>query len=290
MSRLRWYAGTALLAAALIPQAYAQPRIAILDSNNSREFFGRHYPPCTLQSTQDFYGRLEFDRYLFGWTYVLSQAGISYQTITDAQVTEAQLASYGLLILPNTASLSDEQSRVIQRWVLQGGRLLATYGSGYKNIVRDARQIDQLKLQKGGTSGLHNLWHDPLSNLFSAEAIGAGVDFIRITRFAGPTQGLQGQALVGYGSGANLLIQRPEDHQDTYAFLVFANAAYTRLSPAIISTKAAKGTVVYFAFSPEYLVAMEFGQHCVPPQAPWTGRGQAMFPVMLSAVNYLLGQ
>src|SRR5439155_6800357 len=103
------------------------------DSAYTKEFFRIHYPPCSPGS---FYlGAEEYQRYFRGWEYVLQNASLDYQIIQDGDVTWNGLAPYRLLILSNTASLSDAQITAVKRWVKKGGRLLATFGSGYKDII-----------------------------------------------------------------------------------------------------------------------------------------------------------
>lgn len=283
--------------------------VALLDSNvNTRNFFQQHYVFCG-GDTPSTLGADEYKRYFLGWKYVLDGLKVTdpvkyaYDIIQDSDVTESGLANFKLLILSNNVSLSDSETDVIDKWVRQGGRLLATFGSGYKGILTDPRQADGLKLQEGGTGGLHQLWHDPLSHLFSTRAIDpahpelAGVD-VMITRSSGPTQGVSG-LLTGYGDLGNMLIQRPENNPEVYALLVLNPALnWDRPQPAILSTKASKGLVVYYAFAPEFIVALEFdlAGHCsgdpnYPPVSAtnlFAGRSVQLRPLMMATINYLL--
>src|SRR5881409_304994 len=144
MKLIRLLVLTAGAATAVFP---ANDQVALLDSANTRDFFARHYPACGAGS---FYlGADEYQRYFRGWEYVLQTNSIPYTIIHDADVTNGSLDNFGLLILSNTASLSDSQEKEIDRWVRGGGRLLATFGTGYKDVVTDLHQIDELKLQNG---------------------------------------------------------------------------------------------------------------------------------------------
>ena len=286
-----------------------QPKIALLDSTNTRDFFEKHYPECG--SPGYFLGADEYQRYFRGWQWVLMQEGLPFDLIYDQDVTLRGLAKYDLLILSNTALLSDDQTRDIHQWVLRGGHLMATFGSGYKDLASDPREIDGLKEQKGGTFGLHELWHDPVGKLFSTLWIDPGVD-IKITRYDGPTKELAGNPAIvddvlGYGAEANLLIQRPEQHPFVLGFLIIDNPDWKANSPAIISTRQGRGLVVYFAFAPEYIVYKELEYYLVHKELEyylpgteewptcddhqnWSGRGAGPAALMVSALDYLLGK
>ncbi len=284
----------------------AQAPVALLDSGHTREFFALHYPACNTDSTPPSYylGPDEYQRYFRGWEYVLQQANILHDIIHDADVTDTGLSKYRLLILSNTASLSDDQERAIQHWVIRGGRLLATFGSGYKDIVSDPRQDDGLKEQKGGTSGLHELWHDPMSKVFGSNPVnnGAGTNVL-VTQYVGPTACLQGKLRnnqLGYGAESNLLIQRPVSFPGALGFVVLnpgqpaiplPPGLVAHPTPAILLTRAAAGLVVYYAFAPEYLVSKEFNL----PSSPacddgqnWKGRSQEGRALMECTVRFLL--
>lgn len=267
------------------------PQVAILDSTNTRTFFGLRYPACS-PPTSYYLGADEYQRYFRGWEFVLQDNAIPYAILQDADMENGALASFDVLILSNTVSLSDPEQRAISQWVRRGGRLIATFGSGYKDVVGDPRQTDGLKLQKGGTSGLHQLWHDPLSKLFTTLPFSAGVD-IEITKYAGPTSGLAGGLIddvLPYGALANILIQRPRNDASAYGFVMVPG--YDRPAPAILLEDAAAGRVLYFAFAPAYLVSKEFdlprSLQC-PDGQNWTGRSLALRVLMRDAVLFMLG-
>src|ERR1041384_3521528 len=151
-------------------------RIALLDSSvNTRTFMGLHYTNCVAPDIH--LGADEYKRYFLGWQYVLSGepnnalvAGLqpsfapyNYQVIQESSLTNGDLDSFDILILSNDVSLDDNENKAVQSWTQKGGRLIATYGSGYKDIVTDGKQDDNLKVQSGGTSGIPNLWGDPMT-------------------------------------------------------------------------------------------------------------------------------
>jgi hypothetical protein len=273
--------------------AIAAPQVAVLDSANTKAFFALHYPACGNGS---FYlGADEYQRYFRGWQYVLQQMSVGYDLIQDADVTESNLSKYKLLILSNTASLSDDQDRAVKQWVIRGGRLIATFGTGYKDVTADPRQADGLKLQKGGTTGLHELWHDPANKVFGSNPInnGAGTD-VRITQYAGPTECLMNQLpgnVLPYGAESNILIQRPEQFPGALGFVVLKNVDVKHPTPAILMERAAAGLTVYYAFAPEYIVSKEFNlpaSPSCPDGQNWAGRSAQGRMLMQCTIQYLL--
>ncbi len=288
----------------IAPAALCAQQIALLDSSdNAWEYFRVHYAPCKApidctgqditcnNDVSGYLGADEYQRYFRGWKYALDLADIPYVTINDNNLNEKDLSNYRVLILSNTPSISDENTKAIRQWVLRGGRLLATFGAGYKQIVGTLPQgqitepiSDMMKLQEGGTNGLHQLWRDPLSKVVTSDDLactaksiaegdktcclgGAGdygcafVDVI-ITNYEGPTANLQGLLIENellYGALGNIFVQRPETSDRVLAFLKFFDTDYSRSSPAIIVSEASKGRVVYFAFAPEFIVSLNYG-------------------------------
>ena len=275
-------------------------KIALLDSDNTREFFRRRgYSLCGPGSNH--IGELEYERYFRGWQYVLmgqtsnhlvkdsagaallptvsdgfdgfdGKWGILKDKMNEFDITEAVLKSRGteVLILSNLAGMTVEETREIKQWVLGGGKLIATYGSGYKDLIEnphDPLGADPLKSQKGSTGGLHELWHDPWTRAFGTQAFDPdpGVN-IRVLKNIGPTA-ISGweSTVLSYGAEANLLVPRPEHFRDALAFLQLTpNPDSKKVYPAILLTRMSRGTVVYFSYAPEFIVALAFNLagHC----------------------------
>src|SRR5688572_24585401 len=142
MGKLRFFAAIILFSSLATPLVWGQNRrVAILDSANTKHFFGLHYPACSPPASYTL-GAEEYQRYFRGWEFVLQTSSIPYDIIFDSGITRGVLDNYDLLILSNTASLSDDQDKAIDKWVRSGGRLLATFGSGYKDVVLDPRELD----------------------------------------------------------------------------------------------------------------------------------------------------
>jgi hypothetical protein len=275
----------------------AQPQVALLDSANAKEFFRLHYNVCPYLPDGN-----EYLRYVMGWQYALNQSpDVPFTVIHDADVTESGLATFKVLILSNAASLGEEQTRAIQQWVVRGGRLLATFGSGYKSPRLDPREADGLRRQKGHTFGLHELWHDPMTTVFSSFNIASGAD-IRITEFAGPTGCSELESTLSplnnvlpYGAEANILVQRPENHPGVLGYVEFPGTPdWNRPTPAILSTRAGQGWVVYYAFAPEFVVSLAYLEAAQNPSCPhdsaaFADRADKALPLMRCTVAWLLG-
>lgn len=295
---MRTLARLAIVAVLPATLLQAKPQVALLDSDNTKEFFRLHYNGCPFYLPD---GK-EYTRYFMGWQYALSQSpDIPFTVIHDADVTERGLAQFKLLILSNTASLSEEQTKVIQQWVVRGGRLLATFGSGYKSTLPDPREADGLRKQKGHTFGLHELWHDPMTKVFSSFNVAAGVD-VRITKFEGPTGCPDVESTLAplgnvlpYGAEANILVQRPENYPGLLGYVEFLGTSdWTRPTPAILTARAGKGLVVYFAFAPEFIVSLAYGSDAQNPSCPhdsgaFANRADKSLPLMRCTVSWLLG-
>ncbi len=289
------------------PAALFAQQIALLDSSvDAWEYFRVHYAPCkapVVCTEQDedcnkevsgYLGAEEYKRYFLGWKHALDHAipPIPYATIKDSNLNEKDLSNYRVLILSNTPSISDESTNAIRQWVQRGGRLLATFGSGYKQIAGTLPRgqvtepiSDFMKLQEGGTNGLHQLWRDPLSKVVTSDDLSCtaksiaeerdktcclgGIDDIGcafvdviVTDYSGPTANLEGLLTNNellYGALGNIFVQRPMTSDRVLAFLKFYDTDYSRPSPAIVVSEPSKGRVVYLAFAPEFIVSLNYG-------------------------------
>src|SRR5437867_900555 len=102
------------------PPPASGPDIAVLISPTTTAFFAAHYPQCgdiypagsTTVNTQVIGGG-EYERYWRGWEYVLINAGLAFDHVTDV----SHLSNYKLLIIPNGVNLSDADQKIIDTWV-----------------------------------------------------------------------------------------------------------------------------------------------------------------------------
>lgn len=106
-----------------------EPWGAIVMSDNTRNFYGRSA------------GLVE-ERYLanvFGTFRAAVEEHLQTTLINDWNLTDADLAPYKVLILPNTACLDDSQAGAILRFVERGGGLVASLDSSLFNEFGDPR-------------------------------------------------------------------------------------------------------------------------------------------------------
>jgi len=106
-----------------------EPWAAMLMSDNTKTFYGRES------------GRVE-ERYLastFGAFRACTEEHLSVALINDWNLTEADLKKYAVLILPNAASLDAEQCKAIERFVRNGGGLVASLDTSLFDEFGDPR-------------------------------------------------------------------------------------------------------------------------------------------------------
>jgi hypothetical protein len=262
-------------------------RIALLDSATTKRFFGLHYPPCSPPNSY-YLGADEYQRYFRGWEFVLQRFGFDYDIVYDDDIANGALANYRVLILSNTAALSIAEMSPIVGWVRGGGRLIATFGSGYKSDRFDPNQADRLALSQS----IPLLWGDPFTTTFSTSSVTtSGVD-IHINGYYGPTAGLANQLVnnvLHYGANGNLLMLPAVRRSVTLATLIINNPQW-QSQPAILGQTQDRGVTVYFAFAPEYLVSKEFGLPA-PEQCPdgqvWAGRSHEGMLLMESTLRFM---
>ena len=70
------------------------------------------------------------NRDFWGACYLLTRGHIPYDVILDNQLTDQALARYKVLVLPNSACLTDKQVLAIKRFVSRGGGLVADFETG----------------------------------------------------------------------------------------------------------------------------------------------------------------
>lgn len=68
--------------------------------------------------------------YLQGVYYALVEGRIPFDLIHENDLTPAALKKYSVLIMPNTALLSNEQAANLKQYVATGGSILATFETG----------------------------------------------------------------------------------------------------------------------------------------------------------------
>ena len=291
LRRLVLLAGILLFAAggSLLPAADGD--VALLVSDHTYAYFQNAYEPYKCNDEDWNLGTMEYRRYFLGWKYVLNSVGIEPTIIDDDQVSPAGLRKFKILILANNFWLDDAETKVITEWVRRGGRLLATFGSGYAGMEGD--------FLKGGTNGLHELWGDPSAKVNSSFYLGNPWVKIRISNGGGPAEGFAPGDVLDYQYLANVLIQRPDNSRDINAFFLFNEIPSRR--PALFKNRHSKGLVVYYAFAPEYPIAIahDVAGHCPNDSRyledtasldVYKGIAEGLEPLMRSTIEYLLNQ
>lgn len=107
-----------------------EPWAALVMSDATRVFYGRES------------GRVE-DRYLanvLGMFRASVEEHLPVTLVADWNLNPTDLARYKVLILPNTACLSDNQARTIAEWVRQGGGLVATLDTSLCDEMGEPRK------------------------------------------------------------------------------------------------------------------------------------------------------
>lgn len=66
-----------------------------------------------------------------GWCQSLAESNIQYDVLNTTPDLERDLKPYKVVILPNVASMSDEQAEVYQRFVKKGGTVVASFQTGF---------------------------------------------------------------------------------------------------------------------------------------------------------------
>lgn len=111
-----------------------EPWAAVLVSDNTRTFYGRSP------------GQVE-DRYLanvFGVFRAALESHLPFALVNDWNLTDADLAKYKVLVLPNAACLDDRQAAAVRRFVERGGGLVASLDVGLCDEFGTPRKVPAL--------------------------------------------------------------------------------------------------------------------------------------------------
>jgi hypothetical protein len=90
-------------------------RVALVYSQQTAWFYGG---PWAQQKVED---------HALGWYQALIEARIPFEMVHDRLLDSAHVSQFKTLILPNIASLSDEQCNQLRSFVQNGGSLIATF-------------------------------------------------------------------------------------------------------------------------------------------------------------------
>lgn len=326
-----------LVALLLAGGAQAANPIAILDSARASTYFGMAYQYCNL-STPDpnAIGSLEYKRYWGGWEQVLREmrdAGKipGYDVVNDNFITNSLVSSkYKVLILSNNVAMSTGMTDAIRAWVGAGGRLLATFGSGYLAFAGTVEEA--LGSRTTNKNTLQQLWGDPLTKVVTTGTFGTvspstggypggSVEPVitredgpnaKICQYSDPVNGTcpwyyqQHKVVAGYGDLANMLVGRSENYPGNYAMFAFANnlaiydpnnnwpdTSYNKPLPSVIYNAYKKGKVVYYPFAPDFITGLEYDAagHCpTDPNYPHEDPAPGLQQPLTYANNHWAGR
>jgi hypothetical protein len=96
-------------------------RVALVYSQQTAWFYGQDRP------------REKNEDPTLGWCQALLEARIPFEMVHDQLLDSAHVNQFKTLILPNIAALSDDQCAQLQRFVENGGGLIATYETSLFN-------------------------------------------------------------------------------------------------------------------------------------------------------------
>ncbi|MCL4206352.1 MAG: beta-galactosidase trimerization domain-containing protein [Pirellulaceae bacterium] len=121
----------------------AEIGIRVHQAVQSRErFFGqdhlRHIGVVLSQNTHDFYGHLpgttnrdDYRDTTLGTWLLLTERHAPFRWVFDNEIEDESLSAYDVLLLPNTACLSDGMLDRLNQYVAHGGRIVATADAGW---------------------------------------------------------------------------------------------------------------------------------------------------------------
>jgi Hypothetical glycosyl hydrolase 6/Beta-galactosidase trimerisation domain len=107
--------------------------------------------------TQDSYGRSDpYGRYVDavrGYYCALLEAHVPFDVLSDKFLDAARLAQYAVLVLPNTACLTDAAVAAITAFAARGGTVVGTYEAGRYDELGGLRPDAPLAAMLGGSYG-----------------------------------------------------------------------------------------------------------------------------------------
>ena len=118
-----------------------------------------------------------------GMYYALLRNRIPFDLVHTGRMDEETLKNYRLLVLPNTAAMSDAEAGEVRRYMRRGGSVLATYETGLYDewgCPRNAGALDDLLGISSRSPSLGPLAHS-FSRLHGPHAVLAGIDGTEVT-------------------------------------------------------------------------------------------------------------
>jgi hypothetical protein len=121
--------------------ARSQAQVALVFSRHTQDNYGGDQPHARY---------LDFIR---GWYCALQEAHIPFDVLSDKLIRPERLARYRTVIVSNLACVSDATAASLERYVAQGGGLVASFEAGWCNVDGIARDAPAFARLFGGVYG-----------------------------------------------------------------------------------------------------------------------------------------
>ena len=218
--------------------------------------------------SRDFYGRGNMSKYVQsfqGACKALLECHLPFEIIVDRQMNLKDLSEYKVLVLPNTAILTEEQVSIIEQFVEQGGGLVATcetsladeWGNLKKNFaLSNLLHVKYLDRSSYGHNYLRRVKTHPVVDGLNTLPIQISVPEAGAIQISVPEAGAE--------LGSPVLKVQSIDDAEIVAKITFPYSepqGRKRVShnnppgvdtdfPAIVCSQHGKGKVAYFAYQP----------------------------------------
>lgn len=184
---------------------------------------------------------------------------IAFDVLTDKRLTASMLARYKTVLLPNAACLDDKAVEALRSYVENGGHLVASFESGFREMLGEPRKqsfvLDMLDLEYTGTVK---------RDMRAAYA--------RVLDGDDPLLAGMGDTDVLPIAGDLLFLSGPQTTADTLAYVPpvegelgsgisvpeFNAIEHVSAYSLVVRKKVGAGSVVYFPWQPE-MVAYRYG-------------------------------
>jgi hypothetical protein len=209
------------------------PFVGLYYSKRARVFYGRNNPE-------------EYNLEFLGTYKALLEGHVIFDVVTDKSLTTEGLAKYKLLILPDSACMTDDQAAAIRRYVANGGSVIASHKASLLSEFGDPREDFALADVFG-------------CRFFSLVTL--PYSFIKVTTASPLTEGVPVGLPLGHRDRQLRVL--PIGQAETPAMIVYSREDNNRVShyadppldegsryPAVVASQYEKGRVVYFAGLP----------------------------------------
>ena len=177
------------------------------------------------------------DQSYLGYYQALTRAHIPFDVVLDGQISSEGLARYRVLILPNSACLSDVQVDAIRGFVERGGSVVAEFETGSYDELGRPRQTNPL-LDTFGVAGPGRMKRPASTE-----------EYVRVKRPEGVMAGFQPEQLIARPS-YSLECRAPAQASAPSVFMNEVGGSYSPLKgessiPALVLGDAGNGRTVY---------------------------------------------